>query len=1136
MKLSARLTVCLSRCYEAKTIVPKKLLPVVAALLCLLCPAAATSQEADSTALKNFDLWVSNTRHIGLDDGLNSNAVKSIFCDGEGMMWIGTDAGLNTYDGYDITQFNHDSNDPNSIAGKQVVDICILAQHRIYVALADGGVDYYDREKRKFVHPFVNDVSLSNKSVDVSACYGLCSADAFGFLVFPQHVVKMNSNDNTTDARLIKPQFLSASYARGRARTVCVNGKNKKVVVLNSAHSISVVDVAAVLKTDEMLPTITIRDICAYDNSRVLLATAKGLYLFDIDTHRTEKLPLLPEASFMAVSRNSVGEFWFSYNGDQLLKWNPSQRRTSKVCYTNDQKLTMQTRVNDLYEDENGLLWVATNNNGLYMFDTKKRKIEYMYLASLLQRRLSTLDMVVRDGVAWSACGGTGVIKVRLLDKATEEIRIPGRRAFSVCPRKDGTVLIGTDRGLVRYTDSTHSLENINSQQQDTTQRLMIRYIGEDNLGNAWLCTNKGLQKFNGVSVESVAVEGKGDGLTFNCVYEDSRGCIWAGACTGVYLKTLDSDTFRPKLTRWTERATDGVFCINEYNGKIALGTSDGLIFFDMNTQKQVEYPLARAFENRNVYSVCYDESGNLWLNTSAGVGYINGGSKSVGDCVEGEDTGGRVFILDHNDGLYYDGNDCHRFSKERNESGNETIYFGQAAIVNYIETSNLNFNLRPPTIFISEAYYGTSTSRAPMQMSSDSVFVCKYVMNASCEIKVATSDYTNPRRNVFRYRVDGEPWVQLEGNGNIALPGRLPGTYRLDISATNADQTDCRRLRTLIIHIETPLWAKTELIVLYVFILMAIVWLLLNLRFRNISDRMKLAEAEAKSKVLVEEQRNKLAHVINEYNSSLNYAKRIQDALMPKTDSVEKYFVKLFVVYRPKEIVSGDFYCFFHRDGKTFVISSDCTGHGVPGSFISILGIDHLRNIIMLQKVDDAGEILTRLHAELHSAVSKLGSDQINDGMDITIAVVDHDNMRINFGGAMNDLFLIRSNEVLQYKGDRMSIGAHMSMDDDEPEPTFHSQDIQCEPGDMLYLFSDGYIDQFGGPERKKFKVRRFKNLLLNVHKLPATDQKFFLNRKLEEWKGVLEQTDDVSVIGFEPWPYATNDNWDIEGVGYNY
>lgn len=124
-----------------------------------------------------------------------------------------------------------------------------------------------------------------------------------------------------------------------------------------------------------------------------------------------------------------------------------------------------------------------------------------------------------------------------------------------------------------------------------------------------------------------------------------------------------------------------------------------------------------------------------------------------------------------------------------------------------------------------------------------------------------------------------------------------------------------------------------------------------------------------------------------------------------------------------------------------------------------------------------------------------------------------------MNFAGAMNDLFLIRNNEVLVYPGQRNSIGANMSFDTQVKTVVFKSQDIKCQPGDMMYLFSDGYMDQFGGPEQKKFKVRRFKNLLLNVHKLPAADQRILLNQKLEDWMGPLEQTDDISIIGFEPW-----------------
>lgn len=138
-----------------------------------------------------------------------------------------------------------------------------------------------------------------------------------------------------------------------------------------------------------------------------------------------------------------------------------------------------------------------------------------------------------------------------------------------------------------------------------------------------------------------------------------------------------------------------------------------------------------------------------------------------------------------------------------------------------------------------------------------------------------------------------------------------------------------------------------------------------------------------------------------------------------------------------------------------------------------------------MQQKIDDAGEILDRLQADLRMAVSLIGSEEMNDGMDMSVCVVKHEEKVINFAGAMNDLYIIRNNEVLVYHGDRKSIG-HDILRGDGASTRFTSTEIACQSGDMMYMFSDGYCDQFGGPEHRKFKVRRFKNMLLNVHKLP--------------------------------------------------
>lgn len=1042
---------------------------------------------------------ICNFEQLDTDRGLSSNTVNVVYCDAMGLMWIGTEDGLNTFDGYTIRSFKPNHNDTTSIDGKQVLGIGEFNPNKITVALGDGGINIYNKRTGIFSRNRQEDFMQPR---DVQSSFGLCGVGDDIYAVFPECVIKRNRLTGRI-RRIDLPKKMPQSGIRwGRMKMTLMPGGDGRVAIHTGTKSVSMMDTRYENIVEEKFDNLFIYSIAPLDDSRLALATRTGLFSYDFRAKELTPTPILQGELVQAVTRNDDGDLWVAYAGNKLLKWSPSQNKIVRV--ENSRRfLNKQTRVNDLFEDENGLLWVATSNSGLIKLDTKKLKITTKFIDVDMPLDHLTNDISASDAnTIWAACGTNGLVRVDLASRTSTVIDVPHQNVKSVLARANGTILLGTTRRLMRYTPATGCMESIEIHEHtaDSAGRVMIRNINEDCLGNIWLSTQLGLYRFNGVNFELMQSD-KGGNFVFNSAMEDSDGRIWAGSCSGALVRDASGGPFRRIGKQWTGRNDEGVLCIAEHKGRIFMGSSDGVMVFDKRTCEEADNSIFATFANKMIYSIVCDANGIVWLNTSSGVGYVDLNYSNV-------------YTFGNSDGLYNEGNECHKFTVAK-----DMIYFGQVTAINAIDTRHISFNTRMPKTFVSEVVYGQSGLEETMKMRDDTTFSHKYLANASTKIRLASSDYSVPSRNLFMYKLDDNEWVQLGNSNEILLSGIMPGTYRIRLRSSNADKTWSYDVKTVYIYIESPLWLSRPAMIFYAIWLMSIIWLFLNLRFRNINKRMKLAEAEAKSKSIVEDQRNKLAVAVNEQRASFNYAKRIQDALMPEVKSVEKKFIKFFVLYRPKDIVSGDFYTFYHRDGMSFVVSADCTGHGVPGAFISILGIDHISNIIMQQKVDDAGEILTHLQAELREAVSKIGSDEFNDGMDITICVVHHAEMRINFAGAMNDLYIIRNNEVLEFHGERKSIGTDLTMDNSRPATVFHSRDIECQPGDMMYMFSDGYCDQFGGPEQKKFKVRRFKNLLLNIHKLPANDQKMLLNQKLVEWMGGCEQTDDISVIGFEPW-----------------
>ncbi len=246
----------------------------------------------------------------------------------------------------------------------------------------------------------------------------------------------------------------------------------------------------------------------------------------------------------------------------------------------------------------------------------------------------------------------------------------------------------------------------------------------------------------------------------------------------------------------------------------------------------------------------------------------------------------------------------------------------------------------------------------------------------------------------------------------------------------------------------------------------------------------------------------------------SIRYAKRIQNAILPPESYVKSLLPDSFILYKPKDIVSGDFYWITQRNDHVMYAAVDCTGHGVPGAFMSIVGYNQLNYAVEVKKARKSNIILDYLNEGVVETLREKGVESfsgVKDGMDLALCVIDYKNMKLQFSGAKNPLCLIRNNEIIQIKGDRQAIGGNY----DDELPKFNSHELDLQKGDVIYTFSDGYQDQFGGADGRKFMLKRFRELLLKIHKDPMTDQKKLLDDILEEWRGKEEQVDDILVIG---------------------
>jgi len=246
----------------------------------------------------------------------------------------------------------------------------------------------------------------------------------------------------------------------------------------------------------------------------------------------------------------------------------------------------------------------------------------------------------------------------------------------------------------------------------------------------------------------------------------------------------------------------------------------------------------------------------------------------------------------------------------------------------------------------------------------------------------------------------------------------------------------------------------------------------------------------------------------------SINYARLIQNSILPSQEQIEEVLTESFVLAKPKNIVSGDFYWIKKLDDKIFVSACDCTGHGVPGALISIVGYKLLSKFTGEYRFSKPAEILNQLNKEFTFATKKI-NNEMKDGMDIALCTIDKASMTMEYAGAYNPIYLVRKGELIKLKVDKIPVHLFTSYTGQE----FTNYEIKIEQGDCVYLFSDGYADQFGGPNGKKFQYRQFQELILSVNHLPMPEQKEIFDKTIEAWRYEAgeEQTDDMLIVGFK-------------------
>ena len=581
-------------------------------------------------------------------------------------------------------------------------------------------------------------------------------------------------------------------------------------------------------------------------------------------------------------------------------------------------------------------------------------------------------------------------------------------------------------------------------------------------------------------------------------------------------LHLLDTTKQQPEnlltgLTQYADSASNyEQFTLTLFNDQLYVGTANGL--YEIKNDKLVPSNLmdGKFVEERLlVHRLINDNNQKLWMvvfhnsdskDEYSEIGYFE---KKEGELIWTSSqfkplTEDIIHCLKKSEnGIYWFGGGRKVYAYNSEYTANYDLSF---------KTTISQVSLNEDSIYMYHTHYAKAAEH-----------IIDYSQN-SIRFDFSTTAYLGGLTNTYSYYLEGfeTQWGKWKDVSSAEYQRLSEGDYIFHVKAMNYYGYESEQVSFSFTIL--PPWYRT----IWAYIIYSVLFLLLIYIIIRLSIRRVKQQNERLEQIVVErtheiaEQNQKLEHQnaeieekTNDILDSIKYAKRIQNTILPSPDKLNKIFdYDHFVLYKPKDIVSGDFYWAARFDNKSIFSAIDCTGHGVPGAFVSIVGFNALNRTVNEFKLRQPAAILDKL-TELVVDTFSQSESNIKDGMDISICSLDNSTLKLEFAGANNPLVVIRNLEVIELKADKQPIG---EFDNRVP---FTNHDIQLQKGDCVYIFSDGYADQFGGPKGKKLKYKTLKDLLIEINSFDMKTQLKKLDEAFNSWKGDYEQLDDVCVIG---------------------
>ena len=1044
-----------------------------------------------------------NFSNYGVEDGLPQSTVFEIFQDNDGYLWLGTDGGgLCRYDGFRFKTFGKAEGLNANVIRKIAQD----GKGNLWIA-SNSGLYYMNDGKFHSLDQIVNNRTIFFISVFVDSKQTVWAAST-GNGIFK---ISLGADNKF----IVKNYTVSDGLSNDYIFDVCEDGRGR-IWVASFGEGMDVYDpFLGTFKNCKQNESSLNEVICMkkFDNDNFIIGTKNaGAYKMNTDNNEVvcKLIPGTEQSMVWSIVVDGDKNYWVATD------------RFGVVTSDESFKLTMNTglltnKIFKVFIDREKNTWVGTEDNGV----TKYSGNTFTHITANELPGLSSVSSILKDkqNNYWVATSTSGIYqvsysnnKIKLIKHFDSRSGLASNEITGLSCSNDNTLWIASANGVSSYNGTSFK----NFSEADGITGSYVNCVFVDSKNRLWIGTRAGLSLLNEEGKFSSISES--NGLINNEVQsflEDKKHNIWIATLGG--LVKYDGE----KLFSYFEE--DGltekkIHCLAEdKKGNIYIGTFGGGVF-RFNTASQTKKVISqicadRAMVSNNIYSLSFQNDSILIVGTNQGLDKIS---------FDKDFNIRSITHLGKSEGFKNLENGLNAILNDKNE----IFWCGTPKGITLYCTLCDKLNLIKPTIKIA------SLNVNGIAYADKSNLHFSYTQN-SLKVDFVSISLTNPSSNAYFAKLIGfdTVWNKLlidKQNLNefvsVEYKKLQPGKYKLLLKAKNNDGIESDVI-VIDFSIAQPFYKTIWFIILAILFSFLVILLFFKYRERKlILEKQKLetivtertAEVVA-SKREIESQKDLLEIQKHEITDSINYSKRIQNAILPEQSLLYKNLPQSFILYRPKDIVSGDFYFFSEgKQNKFYLAVADCTGHGVPGAFMSMIGSKELNEAVKTNT--EPRDILSTLNVGVRETL-KQGNLEIGikDGMDIGFLLFNRKegigSMKISYAGANRPLWIIRNGvpEVSEIKATKTAIGGYT-----QDDQVFAQHELVIEKGDTIYLFSDGYADQFGGETGKKMMTKRFKELLIENAHLSMEEQKTYLSEYFDAWKGSNnEQVDDVLVIG---------------------